>query len=186
MTRKLISVSTFILLALIQSAVPLSMIARREVTLKTGRQFKFRTAPVDPYDAFRGRYVALQMEQASVKVAHNQAFARGQRVFVTLKQDEDGFTSLGNLTRHRPKEDPYLKVRVARVSGNDVRLSLPFDRYYMNEEDAPAAEAAYREHSRREEGDAHVSVRIRRGFAVLEELYIEGVPIEQYLVTQSD
>lgn len=186
MTGRRISAYGFILLALIQLGVPISMIAKREATLKTGRQFKFRTAPVDPYDAFRGRYVALNMERTSVKAARNRNFERGQRVFVTLEEDEDGFAELGDLKRQRPGGDSYMRVRVAYVSGDDVHLTLPFDRYYMNEEDAPAAEAAYRKHSTREKRDAYVSVRVRQGFAVLENLYVGGVPVEQYLADQNN
>lgn len=56
-----------VLLCVIQLAVPAFMIVRREHALSMGRAFKFRTAPVDPYDAYRGRYVALNFEAATVK-----------------------------------------------------------------------------------------------------------------------
>ena len=48
----------FIVVAVVQIAAPASMILRRERALDRGERFLFRTAPVDPYDAFRGRYVA--------------------------------------------------------------------------------------------------------------------------------
>ena len=51
----------------------------------------------------------------------------------------------------------------------------------MNEDLAPAAEQAYLEHTGRGEREAHVAVRIKDGFAVLEELYIEGAPIGEFL-----
>ena len=59
MKKRKLLITSFILLCLVQTAVPLSMIARREFTLRNGRVYKFKTAPVDPYDAFRGRFVAL-------------------------------------------------------------------------------------------------------------------------------
>ena len=45
----------FILVALTQVAVPASMIWKRQHTLREGRAWKFRTAPVDPVDMMRGR-----------------------------------------------------------------------------------------------------------------------------------
>ena len=52
----------FLLVALAQIAVPASMIWKRQRTLSEGRVWKFRTAPVDPVDAMRGRYLALRFE----------------------------------------------------------------------------------------------------------------------------
>ena len=44
-----------VVVAAAQLAVPAWMIAGRELTLREGQVFKFRTRPVDPADAFRGR-----------------------------------------------------------------------------------------------------------------------------------
>ena len=63
MDKKKILLVLFILVAIVQISFSASMIINREITLKSGKQFKFRTAPVDPYDAFRGRYVALTLEE---------------------------------------------------------------------------------------------------------------------------
>ena len=52
----------FALVGFAQLAVPASLIWKRERTLRQGHVWKFRTAPVDPVDAFRGRYVALEFE----------------------------------------------------------------------------------------------------------------------------
>src|SRR5205085_8475834 len=58
----------FVLVALAQLAAPGSLIWKRENTLRKGSVWKFRTAPVDPVDAFRGRYVALQFEVETQEV----------------------------------------------------------------------------------------------------------------------
>ncbi len=56
-----ILIAAFFCVALLQIYTPVSMIIARESTLKEGVLFRFKTAPVDPYDAFRGRYVALRV-----------------------------------------------------------------------------------------------------------------------------
>ena len=170
-----------IAVSIIQLGVPASMIAKREITLRAGRQFKFRTAPVDPYDAFRGRYVALRMTETRAPAAKDTKFERGQKVFVALSEDTNGFAVLSHALRERPRDGAYIKTRARSGSRGGVRVNLPFDRYYMNEKDAPAAEAAYRQQSRGTNRTAYVTVRVSRGFAVLEELYVDDVPIEEYI-----
>ena len=57
---------------------------------------------------------------------------------------------------------------------------MPFNRYYMDEDLAPEAERAVwgGPRGRRE---ASVTVRVRNGVGVLEELYIDEVPIHRWL-----
>jgi uncharacterized membrane-anchored protein len=183
--RRNLLTAAFVVLALIQAAVPLFMIARREATLRDGVQYKFRTAPVDPADPFRGRYVALRMEQESVVVPSGADFRRGERVFAVLEQTPDGFARLGDVSRTRPGSNAYIKARVRYPqswgSTNTVSLDLPFDRYYMNEKQAPKAEQAYWQHSRRTSQTAYITVRVKSGSAVLENLYIGDKKVEDYI-----
>jgi len=58
---------------------------------------------------------------------------------------------------------------------------FPFDRLWVNEKIALAAEAAYRENSRREKQNAYVTVRVHNGDAALEQLFINNQPLAQYL-----
>ena len=178
-TRLLLGFLGLALLA--QLAVPASMILKRERTLAHGQAFKFRTAPVDPYDAFRGRFVALGFDQNSVVAPPGHDFARGQTVHVLLAEDADGFATLGELRRERPDAAPYLTTKILYVGGDVVHLRLPFDRFYMDEDAAPAAERAYRQNSASSNRNAYVQVRIEKGFAVLEDLYVDGTPIRNYL-----
>jgi uncharacterized membrane-anchored protein len=173
------------------------MIARRENALEYGKVFKFRTAPVDPADAFRGRYVAINVSQngdamtnqwmrSGVAVTNAAAFERGQRVYARLETGTNGFAHFSEPTRRRPEGQDYVQARVAWVDGNRVQLDLPFDRFYMNEKAAPAAEKAYREHSRRTNQDAYITVRVLSGFAVLEDLYVAGKPVREWILSHDE
>ena len=172
---------TLLAVALVQLAVPLQMIRKRQQTLEHGTRVRFRTAPVDPYDAFRGRYVALAMADSAVTTNRPEQYPVGRRIFVLLETDAQGFARPTAIARRRPGDELYVEARVALAprAHRQVPIAYPFDRYYMNEELAPAAERAYLE--RTGERDAFVTVRIRSGFAVLEELYVDGVPIGEYL-----
>ena len=179
--RKQLIISLFVGVALIQIATPLSMIAKREGVLQTGGQFKFKVAPVDPYDAFRGRYVALRLLEDKAVVSPGIKLDYGQRVFAYIVVDELGFAKFSTLTTVRPQGAPYIDATVASFgqATSEVRLNLPIDRYYMEEEAAPKAERIYQRHASRGKEDAYVLVRIKDGFAVIEELYVGGRRIEE-------
>lgn len=175
----------FAVAVILQLAVPAAMIAKRERVLRDGRAFKFRTAPVDPADAFRGRYVALNLEQNRMAVPLGSDYARGQKVYAVLMEDDAGFATITDLRPERPDTEPYLATRIRYVYNTNAFLDLPFDRFYMEEDAAPAAEKAYWEHSRRTNTAAYIQVRIENGFGVLEDLYLDGTPIQAYLEQQA-
>ena len=165
------------MVAAAQLAVPAWMILARERTLHRGEIFRFRTAPVDPYDAFRGRYVALAFDNETARVPADLALHRGEEVFVTLERDAHGFAELGSVSRQQPPSMPYLRLPVNYTQGQEAHFDLPFDRYYMNERLAPEAERAHRQSFQRGEAqESYVEVRIYRGRAVLEELFVAGRP----------
>ena len=178
-TRLLLGLFGLALVA--QLAVPAAMILKRERVLAHGQAFRFRTAPVDPYDAFRGRFVALGFDENSVMAPPGHDFARGQTVHVRLAEDADGFATFAEVLRDPPAAAPYLTTKIQYVGGDLVHLRLPFDRFYMDEDAAPAAERAYRQNSASSNRNAYVQVRIEKGVAVLEDLYVDGTPIREYL-----
>lgn len=165
-----------LLVALAQLAVPASLIWKRENTLRRGSVWKFRTAPVDPVDAFRGRYIALGFDAETHEIPTAPFSEAGEDVFVALRNNAEGFAEIDQVTMTRPSGDDYL---MARLSGK--RVSLPFDKYWVTERDAPAAEAAYRANSRRDKRNAFVTVRVFRGDAAIEQLYLEDKPLGEYL-----
>ena len=167
----------FVLVGLAQLAVPASLIWKREQTLRHGSVWKFRTAPVDPVDAFRGRYVALEFEAEGQEISPPPNSRFHQTVFVTLRQNAEGFAEIDQVLPNRPVNgDDFIE---AQLVGKTV--SLPFDKYWVTERDAPAAEAAYRAQSRRDKQNAFATVRVFRGDAALEQLYLDGQPLGEYL-----
>jgi uncharacterized membrane-anchored protein len=167
--------------AVAQLAVPASMIWSHENTLRSGTVWKFRTRPVDPVDFFRGRYVTLEFEAEDIAAPSDEAMVYGD-AWVSLKNDAAGFAQVDKISGTKLKGDNVLKV-TAHYRGADGRqqLDFPFDRLWMDEDAAPQTEAAYRELNRNNAGGGYVTVRIRDGHAVLEELYLNGKPVRQYL-----
>jgi uncharacterized membrane-anchored protein len=169
-------VLVFALVGLAQLAVPASLIWKREQTLRHGTVWKFRTAPVDPVDAFRGRYVALEFEAEGQTISPPPNLGYDAKVFVTLRLNAEGFAEIDQVLPSRPEVDNFIEAQLRGVT-----ISLPFDKYWVTERDAPAAEAAYRAQSRRDKQNAFCTVRVFRGDAAVEQLYLDGQPLGEYL-----
>jgi len=184
-TRRWLVPALFGALCLVQVAVPVSMIARYEMTLSRGAVFKVRTVPVDPVDAFRGRYVQLRLALEPMDL---DASFMGKTVWVSLEEGPDGFAKVGKVSTTRPAHGSYVGAQAVplqwRSDGSGLarfQLTLPQDRYYMEESKASRAEVAVRAQSRVPQRDTWVTLRVRDGIGAIERLWIDGVPVEEYL-----
>ena len=181
MNKKSWMIGLFSAMVLAQLGAPIWMIAQSEWTLRTGRLFRFHTAPVDPYDAFRGRFVALRIEPNTAPAPPGISLEPNQKVYVRLTEDDRGFARIESLSIERPTDDAYLEATVMNPYGIPVALRFPFDRYYLQENLAPKAEKAYQEHSSRGVRDAYITVRVQAGIAEIEGLYIGDRRIDDFL-----
>jgi uncharacterized membrane-anchored protein len=179
----------FAIFAALTLAAPLSRIWKYESALRRGALHKFRTQPVDPYDAFRGRYVTLSYQDESLPAGqHQQEYdeGRGRRdiLYVRLKTDAEGFAVPVEASRTAMTGDNVVTVVRGYRSGDRWNFDYPFDRYYLPEDVAPLAEQLYNSANRwnrggAERGNAYVAVRVRNGVGVIEELYIDGKPVRE-------
>lgn len=178
-----------------------SILVRREIVLRQGQVCRFKTAPVDPFDAFRGNYVQLDFDALRSGVLSKRSFQRGQWCYLKLGTDTNGFTVVEEIFGTRAAAGPvFLRVRcryaqtdsIAKPLPHDkfhmeptgkyrIYLDLPFDRYYMPEKLAPQAEAAYRKANRNGKREAFAVVRVWRGISVIEDVMIDGKPVREAL-----
>jgi len=177
----------YVLLAVVQMAVPLGQIRKHEDILKTGAVYNFRTAPVDPYDAFRGRYVALSYADTVAAVRKGEKLESQAPAYVSLSRGADGFAQFGELSFEPPAGCDYLRVQYLyeddKANGTG-HFRLPYDRFFMEETQAPLAEEVYRKHHGRDgqsDRAAYVGVRVKDGRGVIEDLYIDNKPIREFL-----
>ncbi len=177
----------FVAVAIVQLSVPISQIRRYENILRTGTIYKFRTAPVDPYDAFRGRYVALNYADTTAPLKKDQSLEYGAPAYVTLYKDAAGFAKFGEMSGAPPVEGDYLRVKYIGGRGegaNTIHFRLPFDSYYMEETKAPQAEEAYRKYGNRRgqtTDNTYVIVHVKGGRGVIEDLYVKDKSIREFL-----
>lgn len=183
MDSKKIVFTVFILVALVQLYVPAKMIWDQEDVLATGTEYKFRTAPIDPTDPFRGKYIVLRYEDNRIPVKNGQEWTDGDPIYVLFNTDERGFAQIKSVSREQPGQDEaYLLTTVDYISNintTELVVNYPFDRYYMEESKAYEAELTYRESQLDTTQIAYALVNIKKGDAVLSDVLINGVPIRE-------
>ncbi len=190
MNRRRWRIALFAVVAVVQLAMAGGAIIRSELALRTGEVFRFRIQPVDPVDAFRGRYVAIRFALDRTPAPDGLELGRRLWVYVPLQRDGDGFATFGAATLARPTSEAYLRLKSGGVYPDEdgqrcAWVTIPFNRYYMDEDLAPEAERAVW-NGRRGEREASVTVRVRNGVGVIEELYIDDTPIHQWLAENAN
>ena len=180
---KRIGVIIFALVALAQLSVPAGVVWMRSQTLAKGKVWKFRIAPVDPSDAFRGRYVTLTF--AAEQVPQPDSLQLDTPVYAYLKEDSRGFAQVDHLSPTKATGDNVVKVMPAGWWNNVQRVKFPFEKFWLTEEVAPAADRVYAESMRQQKDNAYVTVRVHNGDTALEQLFIDDQPLAQYLRNHS-
>lgn len=190
--KSLILVS-FVFVSFIQLFIPAKMILNREEVLADGVEYYFPTAPVDPDDPFRGKYIYLNYTTNSVIVdsAYADKFEWNQEVFAGLEKDDKGVVRIANIYKEVPQNDGiiYTKALVRTIEYDkqtgqkEIYVDFPFDRFYMEESKAYDAELIYNESSRDSTSVTYAVVMVLDGKAVLKDVQIDGVSIKDAVLS---
>lgn len=187
MNKTVISLIAFAILAVVQLAIPGSMIFRSETTLSSGELYMIRTRPVDPYDIFRGRYVALTLDgfdYSDIPEKQRSMLVAGSNFYARLAVDSEGFAHIKSISMKPPKGD-YLTMKYSL----DEDVVNPFDRFYLQQDTAPEIERLFREAGWDAQKNSYLTVKIKEGTGVIENLFIDGTPVDEiveYLNQVSD
>ena len=172
----------FILMVLVQFYVPAKMIFDREDIIKSGVAYKFKTAPVDPNDPFRGKYIRLRFKRKSIRVDTTLDWHMGEQVYASLNTDPNGFATVESVSKTAPTNTPdFLKVEVRRppYKTDQITIDYPFDRFYMEESKAYDAEVLSRVRFKDTSKVVHALVHIKDGEGVLSNVFIDDVAISE-------
>lgn len=166
---------------LLQLYVPASMILERESILQSGKQYKFKAAPVDPNDPFRGKYITLQYDARAAKVNDKFNWQDDDPIFVVIHSDKDGYAKIDTVLKEKPSNGKdFVKAKVDYISYDSLLyINYPFSRYYMEEYKAPQAEKLYIQSTRDTSYKTYSLVCIKNGEAVLKDVLINDVSIRQ-------
>ena len=183
--EKRVRILLFSLMAVVQLGALAWMIRDHEQVLEKGRVYRFRTAPIDPRDPFRGEYVMLDFaaDEGNWPLPDSAA----QRSYALLAEDSAGYAYISALRMELPVDgSDHLRVHFGTWSGDTVqRVLLPFDRFYLEEGDGAATEQllqpVWEADTLIQPLPAHAVVRVYGGEAVIEDLVVDGRSIHAWL-----
>lgn len=183
MKSKTLIFSLFILVILTQLYVPLKMILDEENVLKTGKEFKFETAPVDPEDPFRGKYISLRFKNNSFPIENKKKWTRHEEVFVIIKNNSKGFAEIENVTTEKPvNTSNFVTAKIEHIISTNkskkITIKYPFERFYMEEFKAKEAELLAADTFKDNTKTVYAYVFIKNGKAVLSNVFINEIPIK--------
>jgi len=189
MKNKLLS-KFLIAICVLQLIVLVFCVGKYEFILHYGKEIRLRTAPVDPVDIFRGRYVILNYDiqdyVSSKEVV--KKFHRGEICYLILTP-KDGVYEISRITHSKPNNEIFLKLKVRYSYDKKIRFDIPFDRFYMQEYKAKKAEELYRKANSRSRSDKSVcyaSIVVYDGDALIKDIYINGVAIAELAESKSE
>ncbi len=184
MDKRKLYLSAFVLLALTQLFVPYKMIADREDVIAHGVPYKFRSAPVDPNDPFRGKYITLRFDDKITVFPTTHAWERESKLYVLLAKDADGFATIKRVSAQQPDANlDYVEAKVDYVTNiaenkkQTLHINYPFNRFYMEESKAEMAEGAYNESLADSNNITYALVYVKKGKSVLTDVLINDTSV---------
>jgi uncharacterized membrane-anchored protein len=170
----------FIIVSIIQLAIPANMIYKHEKILTRGKTFKFRIAAYDPADPFRGNFIAINIAENHFKADSLADWKQGEDIYVWIKVNEkDGYVRIVDVLRNKPSSNTdFVKAKIGYVTETRLVIEYPFEKYYLEEFKAPEAETTYFESARDTTKNNYVVVNVIDGAAVLRDLIINDKSIK--------
>ena len=177
--RKSITIA-FVIMVIAQWIVPISIIYSKEKVSEKGQAFKFELQGIDPHDPFRGKFLILNPIENQLDLVQNQQLR--QKMYASFYTGENGFAKIKSLGIEKPDHDYYLKVNVNRATrANEekqiARLTFPFDKYFVPEDQAKEAEKRLLDAVSSENQKAYTTVRVYKGNYKVENLYVNDQAI---------
>jgi uncharacterized membrane-anchored protein len=164
----------FVLMCLAQWFVPAQMIYDQEQVLRDGKTYHFKTAPIDPSDPFRGKYITLNFEEDRVEVVNPKEWENAEYVYVSII-DSAGFAKISTVSMYEPEGADYIKARITYVSDYEpytLQIQYPFERFYLEESKASEAERLYWDNRTDSTQVIYAVVSIKDGTAALKDVML--------------
>lgn len=177
------SILFLLVIALVQLYIPAKMIWGYESIIQNGAAHKFKTAPIDPADPFRGRYIRLDFEATSTAIPDASIWDINQEIFVQFRINAEGFSEIADITKSPPEQQAdFVKAKVDYVIDDSIPkifIEYPFTRYYMEESKAPYAEEVVFKAATDSNSVTYALVYIKNGTAVIKDVLINNESLKE-------
>ncbi len=173
----------FFLMILAQLYIPSKMILDSRGLLRSGKEYKFLTAPIDPTDPFRGKYISLNFQANAIEIKASHDWKKNDPVFVLLDTDQQGYARIRAVTHERPRGDSdYIQASVRQIiqgSNHKLIVEYPFNRYYIEESKAAETEKIYLDSMSSSSSQTYAVVMVKDGEALIKDIFISGISIKE-------
>ena len=120
---RLIAVVSVVLLVLV------SFILYNQWPLMTGDKLVLATQPVDPFDPFRGQYMAINYEISGLSDV--DGFETGDTIYVSLKEDDEGIWRKENVSQTKPRRGDFIRGKVTNLHDNTLRVEYGIEQFFF-------------------------------------------------------
>ena len=188
--NRLLILVVAILTIVAQLFIPISMANRYEDILQTGESYHFKVVPRDPADPFKGRYVNLYfpVQSGESKDLENPEIVdqlkRGAEAYAIIEKGPNELARLNDIKSSKPGGQNYISIKNSYSYDGKYNIKFPFNRYYAEESKAPRIEALLWNRERDADREFYADVRMKDGYGVIAELYVDNTPILEYLKQQ--
>lgn len=172
--NKKVLLSLFVLASIIALFVIAGNGIRYEVASQLGDKYLIKIEGYDPYNPIKGRYLMFTPDLSRVRTLEKLEDGNSATCYLSLAKEEDGYY-FDKATLDKPKEGPYVKTLMHNNFDGSYWYQPPFMEYYLPEEIAAKAEIIMFENFDK----AYVEVSIYKGIPVVENIYIDGVRLEE-------
>ncbi len=184
MLKKMLIPIAFLGMIVAQYWISVGMISGSNRILAEGIPFRFKCAPIDPNDPFRGKFITLSYDAIQFSMDSAKAPEAGSTVWLSFGEDSAGYARISSLSKTQPASlENVLKIPVSYRGQNEdstiLYFNYPFERYYLEETKAPDAEKLYLDGTRI--GNAYALVYLYQGNARIREVFMNGQSLTELL-----
>lgn len=173
-------IAGFVVMVAAQWYAPLSLVWDSEKVVDQGVEYRFKTAPVDPSDPFRGKYITLNFDAETYYPTDTTEAHLPENVdiYAILTRDSLGFAKILQLSEDRPIPGlDYFTTSIYYVyrdvdNNPVVNLRFPFTRFYLEESKASEAEKLYWSTNRDTTEVCYAKVSVHEGNTTLTDVMI--------------
>ena len=189
MVKKILLPAFFVLLIAAQWYVPADMVLQSSNVISKGTLMRFKCAPVDPKDPFRGSYIVLNLDNRDFPLPPGHDFQMNEKVFVSFETDSAGFAQIKTVTKQKPRGmRDVLVTEIDYISKEDGKpvatLEFPFTRFYMDEFKAPKAERLYNDAMLTDSAGTYAIVHIYYGKARISNVVVKGRLLTDWMLNK--
>lgn len=99
--------------------------------LLTGKTYVLATAPIDPFDLFRGQYIQINYEISRVTISNISESNIGDYIYVDLEKDSEGIYRFKQASLEKPEQGDFIRGKIISAYGSTARVEYGIEQYYF-------------------------------------------------------